>query len=583
MAEPPVTANLTTQQISALRKHDRQVLNLQRIKEANQKRYEEGCAELEVADPVPPERKPAFRIADNQSAFLTRDSFVKVEADTSCVRNRPHGYGYITACHGVGGAAIYDVKFTPAYDSGRIHKAISLSYLTSCSPFDDIIAEGKKQRRRQTQISTIPTPSQLVDDRLPIDKLRDALVVGSRQGKKTGWHRRTLGLQTGKQFNNKETQQFQIELILLEQLLSTSKVLVLSRYKKSGYFKKVKLPPVSLKYFVQIAWGFSNSFLCKFKKRMEKREVTVDESGVDMFVCPGNEEDSEGKPVETVVTNLQLAESYFTPQYMFALNECRLLAIDDPSSITTTEYWERHRTARQQYKDIDSDTKIIWESKTREYLHRQPQIAGLIINALQLNPKVSWLGLECAVDNWCSAKTIRTWLTSRHTFGYYAERIFPLLLPHQKLAHKAFATRFRCNWGLGPGKYLLIMFDEKWMWGLVMRCYSRKCDELGLNNKFFKAYHRNHINKVMLTAFTGFAFEDSIENGGRAVKLGVFRAQSFKVAEKMVRESVRQPDGSMKQTGPVKRKKGDLYLVDCAVTGTSEGTAKDPKCCLKMY
>ena len=192
------TANLTTQQISALRKHDRQVVNLQRIKEANQKRYEEGCAELEVADPVPPERKPAFRIADDQRAFLTRDSFVKVEADTSRGRNRPYGYGYITACHGVGGAAIYDVKFTPAYDSGRIHKAISLGYLTSCSPFDDIIAEGTKRRRRQTEISTIPTPSQLVDDRLPIDKLRDALVVGSRRGKKKGWHRRTLGLQTGK-------------------------------------------------------------------------------------------------------------------------------------------------------------------------------------------------------------------------------------------------------------------------------------------------------------------------------------------------------------------------------------------------
>ena len=50
------TANLATQQISAMRKHDRQVLNLQCIKEANQKRYEEGCAELEVTDPIPPEK-----------------------------------------------------------------------------------------------------------------------------------------------------------------------------------------------------------------------------------------------------------------------------------------------------------------------------------------------------------------------------------------------------------------------------------------------------------------------------------------------------------------------------------------------
>ena len=35
-------ANLTTQQISALRKYDRQVLNFQRIKEANQQSCGEG-------------------------------------------------------------------------------------------------------------------------------------------------------------------------------------------------------------------------------------------------------------------------------------------------------------------------------------------------------------------------------------------------------------------------------------------------------------------------------------------------------------------------------------------------------------
>ena len=58
----------------------------------------------------------------------------------------------------------------------------------------------------------------------------------------------------------------------------------------------------------------------------------------------------------------------------------------------------------------------------------------------------------------------------------------------------------------------------------------------------FKAYHKNHINKVMMTAFTAFAFEDLIENGGRAIKLGVFRAQPYKVAEKVVRESMRQED-----------------------------------------
>ena len=61
----------------------------------------------------------------------------------------------------------------------------------------------------------------------------------------------------------------------------------------------------------------------------------------------------------------------------------------------------------------------------------------------------------------------------------------------------------------------------------------------------------------------------------------MFRAQSYKVAEKTVRESVRQEDGTMRQTWSIKRKKDDLYLVDVAVTGSSDGTAKDPKCSLQ--
>lgn len=118
---------------------------------------------------------------------------------------------------------------------------------------------------------------------------------------------------------------------------------------------------------------------------------------------------------------------------------------------------------------------------------------------------------------------------------------------------------------------------KKWFWGLVMRRDARCCEELEISQQAFKAYHRNHINKCMGVAFTALAFEDSLENGGEAVKLGFFRAQSYKVAEKMVRESVRQADGRMRQTGPIKRKRDDLYLVDCAVTGSNEGTSDSPK------
>ena len=117
--------------------------------------------------------------------------------------------------------------------------------------------------------------------------------------------------------------------------------------------------------------------------------------------------------------------------------------------------------------------------------------------------------------------------------------------------------------------------------GLVLRSYAKQVAELGIDPRSFSAYHRNHINKCMVVAVTALAFIDSIENGGIAFKLGLFRAQAHKIARQMVREAVRQADGRIKYCGPVVRKKDDLYLVDCAVTGCSHGTLDNPKFPLK--
>ena len=44
-----------------------------------------------------------------------------------------------------------------------------------------------------------------------------------------------------------------------------------------------------------------------------------------------------------------------------------------------------------------------------------------------------------------------------------------------------------------------------------------------------------------------------------------------------MRKMERQVDGKMRATGPVLRRKDDLYLVDCCVTGSTDGTSADPK------
>jgi hypothetical protein len=98
----------------------------------------------------------------------------------------------------------------------------------------------------------------------------------------------------------------------------------------------------------------------------------------------------------------------------------------------------------------------------------------------------------------------------------------------------------------------------------------------------FRAYHKSHINKTMGILFVAFAFDDNMEKGGAAIELAFLRAQSHKVARKVVREAVRQEDGSVEYNGPIKRQKGDTYLVDCCVTGSKEGVADDPKFPLKL-
>ena len=98
-----------------------------------------------------------------------------------------------------------------------------------------------------------------------------------------------------------------------------------------------------------------------------------------------------------------------------------------------------------------------------------------------------------------------------------------------------------------------------------MRKNAKCFDELPPN--IIKAYHKCHISKTMGIAVVGFAFEDSIENGGIALKMVLHRAQSAKVAQKLTRN----------KNGNVIRRKGDIFHVDCCVTGSNEGDSKTPK------
>jgi hypothetical protein len=97
----------------------------------------------------------------------------------------------------------------------------------------------------------------------------------------------------------------------------------------------------------------------------------------------------------------------------------------------------------------------------------------------------------------------------------------------------------------------------------------------------FRAYHKNHLQKVMGVAVTGYAYENHMDNGGVGLKLGFYRCQSAKIAQRQQRASTRDADGNLKYDGEVIRRAGDVYWVDCTVTGSDPGTSSDPKFPLK--
>ena len=130
----------------------------------------------------------------------------------------------------------------------------------------------------------------------------------------------------------------------------------------------------------------------------------------------------------------------------------------------------------------------LWKSKQRGHNAKRPAIETALADALQKNNSASYASLEAKIDYWCSAGTIRRWVTSRDGYRVYKERIIPLLSDEQKTKRFDFVRNFRNNCGLGGGNYLLIHYGEKWFWGMVTKSTARTFD--GLDQQTQQAYHK---------------------------------------------------------------------------------------------
>ena len=92
----------------------------------------------------------------------------------------------------------------------------------------------------------------------------------------------------------------------------------------------------------------------------------------------------------------------------------------------------------------------------------------------------------------------------------------------QKEKYLVFAKYFLNNWGRGSEKYLLIYFDEKWYRGLLISNIAKSFEDI--KQCIMKVYYKCHMLKTTGIAVMGFAFDDTLENRGTAIKMLFHRA-----------------------------------------------------------
>jgi hypothetical protein len=346
------------------------------------------------------------------------------------------------------------------------------------------------------------------------------------------------------------------------------------------------------------------SFLQKLPPRPAGAEKKLPSKKV--FVCSQTGMTITYEGPTSVIIDREAAKTWFTPGRLWSLNERRREAAEDSTPVVDGPLRPRKGKRHQQaslkaatrlselmarYKAFSplAKERVVAERMAREHDERQPGVLGQIVAVLKQNPSRSYNLVASDIGDWCSGDTIRRFFASMKADSVL-ERVLPLLNRKQRRAAVQFSKHARGNWNRGAGKYLWIHLDEKWMYGMVLQ-HAKVCEALGLRRVHRYAQHKNHITKVMVAALVAFAFEDSPENGGVGLRLGIHRVQAAKVAQREVNmtdpDTGKRPKAGVTLSngfeGKLVRKSGEVWMGAVEVVANSRGTAKNPKFSLMNF
>jgi len=131
--------------------------------------------------------------------------------------------------------------------------------------------------------------------------------------------------------------------------------------------------------------------------------------------------------------------------------------------------------------------------------------------------------------------------------------------------------------------------DEKWFFALVARTNGKCLPFLGIEPEAHWVQHKAHIHKNMLLVSTAFRpFGNDIEKGGVAYKVSFVRAGRMMPASRTTFKRVYKLGKKGGWHYPpipanILRIKGELYFQAMDITGSFEGTEKNPKYSLLRF
>ena len=251
---------------------------------------------------------------------------------------------------------------------------------------------------------------------------------------------------------------------------------------------------------------------------------------------------------------------------------------------------------KEKFNLMDSETKREFEDKAKLDYDRSITLWEELKDILlKTHGKLSYQDISQHLGGIVCHNTIRKYLMQQEGFKLKTDRVIPALDKSAKEKRVIWASTFWIFWKscmavpTSKVRFVMMHMDEKWFFAFKTRKHGKILTSIGLDKNHVYDRNKNKIYKEMYVVATAFIphFNNDITKGGRAVPIACVRCGDLEMAEKDSFKRVTDDNGKITYPRIAEnqlRYEGKKYFKPKELTGSSEGSLKDPKTSLlKIY